>query len=109
MQKRCSQGGGAGGSLLASVSYAYRGWRWICRPREANAGRNATPTLFRVRVRVMSARGLPMRPPGLVAPSPFVELQLAARRAQSASRSLRRVLLKPQVNPGTLYRCGKGT
>ena len=32
---------------------------------------------------------------------------LAARRAQSASRSLRRVLLTPQVNPGSLYRGGK--
>ena len=30
-----------------------------------------------------------------------------ARRAQSASRSLRRVLLMPQVNAGSLYRGGK--
>ena len=28
-------------------------------------------------------------------------------RAKPASRSLRRVLLTPQVNPGSLYRCGK--
>ena len=30
-------------------------------------------------------------------------------RAKSASRSLRRALLVPQVNPGSLYRCSKGT
>ena len=29
-------------------------------------------------------------------------------RAQSASRSLRRLLLMPQVKTGSLYRCGKG-
>ena len=29
-------------------------------------------------------------------------------RAKSASRSWRRALLMPQVNPGSLYRCGKG-
>ena len=28
-------------------------------------------------------------------------------RAKSAPRSLRRALLMPQVNPGSLYRCGK--
>ena len=28
-------------------------------------------------------------------------------RANYASRSLRRALLIPQVNPGSLYRCGK--
>ena len=32
-----------------------------------------------------------------------------ARRAQSATRSLRRALLTPQVNPGSFYRCGKRT
>ena len=30
-----------------------------------------------------------------------------ARRAKSASRSSRRALLMPLVNPGSLYRCGK--
>ena len=30
-------------------------------------------------------------------------------RAQSASLSLRRALLTPQVNPGSRYRCGKRT
>ena len=30
-------------------------------------------------------------------------------RAKSAPRSLRRALLTPQVNPGSLYRCGKRT
>ena len=30
-------------------------------------------------------------------------------RAKSASRSLRRALLTPQANPGSLYRCGKRT
>ena len=30
-------------------------------------------------------------------------------RAKSASHSLRRALLTPQVNPGSLYRCGKRT
>ena len=30
-------------------------------------------------------------------------------RAKSAPRSLRRALLMPQVNPGSLYRCGKRT
>ena len=30
-------------------------------------------------------------------------------RAKSASRSLRRTLKTPQVNPGSLYRCGKRT
>ena len=30
-------------------------------------------------------------------------------RAKSASRSLRRALLTPQVNAGSLYRCGKRT
>ena len=30
-------------------------------------------------------------------------------RAKSASRSLRRALLMPQVNTGSLYRCGKRT
>ena len=29
-------------------------------------------------------------------------------RAKSASRSLRRALLTPQVNTGSLYRCGRG-
>ena len=32
-----------------------------------------------------------------------------ARPAPFASRSLRRALLMPQVNPGSLYRCGKRT
>ena len=32
-----------------------------------------------------------------------------ACRANSATRSLRRALLPPQVNPGSLYRCGKRT
>ena len=30
-------------------------------------------------------------------------------RAKSASQSLRRALLMPQVNPGSRYRCGRGT
>ena len=33
--------------------------------------------------------------------------QVRPRRAKAASRSLRRVLLTPQVNPGSLYRCGQ--
>ena len=32
-----------------------------------------------------------------------------ARPAPFASRSARRALLMPQVNPGSLYRCGKST
>ena len=36
-------------------------------------------------------------------------LSKQARRAQSASRSLRRALLLPQVHPGSRYHCGKGT
>ena len=37
----------------------------------------------------------------------FFDQRDPARRAQSAPRSLRHVLLMPQVNPGSLYRCGK--
>ena len=33
----------------------------------------------------------------------------APPRATPTSHSLRRALLTPQVNPGSLYRCGKGT
>ena len=36
-------------------------------------------------------------------------LSMGPSRAKSAPRSLRRALLMPQVNPGSLYRCGKGT
>ena len=36
-----------------------------------------------------------------------VSTSVEARRAQSASRSLRRALLMPQVNAGSLYRCAK--
>ena len=36
-------------------------------------------------------------------------LHAGPSRAKSASRSLRRALLMPQVNTGSLYRCGKRT
>ena len=39
----------------------------------------------------------------------FAFVWLGASRAQSASRSLRRALLMPQVNPGSRYCCGKST
>ena len=37
---------------------------------------------------------------------PFHDFPMGPSRAKSASRSLRRALLMPQVNPGSLYRCG---
>ena len=37
------------------------------------------------------------------------EQHAAARPAPFASRSVRRALLMPQANPGSLFRCGKRT
>ena len=39
----------------------------------------------------------------------FEDSRTGPSRAKSASRSLRRALLTPQANPGSLYRCGKRT
>ena len=53
-----------------------------------------------------SYRYNPWRAPGF---APVVDPCGQARRAKSAPRSLRRALLMPQVNAGSLYRCGQRT
>ena len=54
---------------------------------------------------------LPLPPPSASADRQKRESDAAQARpaAESASHSLRRALLMPLVNPGSLYRCGKRT